>query len=177
MSLNSSRVVGSAAPGRWVEGLYWTGAGLAGLMAALAFPLPGWSGLAWVSPGLLVLSALGASPGRAFRLGWFSGLVQFLVSLRWLLAIPFPSGAVAAWLALSLYCALYPALWTVWATLWIRRWTGVAREDSVPWVQAASSLADLPTVRRSIVWFGLALGAAGLEVIRGRFLTGFPWNF
>ncbi len=177
MSLHSSRVVGSAAAARWVGTLPWTGAGLAGLMAALAFPLPGWSGLAWVSPGLLLLSALGASPGRAFRLGWFSGLVQFLVSLRWLLAIPFPSGAVAAWLALSLYCALYPALWTVWATLWIRRWTGVAREGSEPWAQAASALAELPTIRRSIVWLGLALGAAGLEVIRGRFLTGFPWNF
>jgi apolipoprotein N-acyltransferase len=157
--------------------LPWMGAGLAGLMAALAFPLPGWSGLAWVSPGLLLLSALGSSPGRAFRLGWVAGLVQFLVSLRWLLAIPFPSGAIAAWLALSLYCALYPALWTVWATFWIRRWTGETRDGSVPWFRAASALADLPTVRRSVLWIGLGLGAAGLEVIRGRFLTGFPWNF
>ena len=76
--------------------LPWIGSGLAGLMAALSYPLPGWSGLAWLSPGLLLLAGLGASPDRAFRLGWFSGLVQFLVSLRWLLAIPFPSGAVAA---------------------------------------------------------------------------------
>ena len=135
--------------------LPWMGAGLAGLMAALAFPLPGWSGLAWLSPGLLLLSVLGTSPGQAFRLGWVSGLVQFLVSLRWLLAIPFPSGAIAAWLALSLYCALFPALWTVWATLWIRRWTGETRDGSVPWFRAASALADLPTVRRSILWLSL----------------------
>ncbi|MBM3900826.1 MAG: apolipoprotein N-acyltransferase [Verrucomicrobia bacterium] len=177
MSLPSSRAVGSAVPGRWKGALPWIAAGLAGLLAALAFPLPGWSGLAWVSPGLLLLAALGTSPGAAFRLGWFSGLVQFLVSLRWLLAIPFPSGAVAAWLALSLYCALYPALWTVWATMWIRRWTAAPDGGPVPWVSAASTLAGLPTVRRSALWLGLGLGAAGLEVIRGRFLTGFPWNF
>ncbi|MFM7213783.1 MAG: apolipoprotein N-acyltransferase, partial [Verrucomicrobiota bacterium] len=176
-SLLSSRAVGSAVPGRWKGALPWIGAGLAGLLAALAFPLPGWSGLAWVSPGLLLLAALGTSPGAAFRLGWFSGLVQFLVSLRWLLAIPFPSGAVAAWLALALYCALYPALWTVWATLWIRRWTAAPDGGPVPWVSAASTLAGLPTVRRSTLWLGMGLGAAGLEVIRGRFLTGFPWNF
>ncbi len=177
MSLPSSRGVGSAVHGRWLTGLPWMGAGLSGLMAALAFPLPGWSGLAWLSPGLLLLSMLGASPGVAFRLGAFSGLVQFLISLRWLLAIPFPSGAIAAWLSLSLYCALYPALWTLWATLWIGRWTGASREGPVPWGLAASKLSGLPTIRRSLLWMGLGLGAAGLEVIRGRFLTGFPWNF
>jgi apolipoprotein N-acyltransferase len=177
MSLLSSSVVESTVQSRWMGMLPWMGAGLAGLMAALAFPLPGWSGLAWLSPGLLLLSVLGTSPGQAFRLGWVSGLVQFLVSLRWLLAIPFPSGAIAAWLALSLYCALFPALWTVWATLWIRRWTGETRDGSVPWFRAASDLAALPTARRSMLWLGLGLGAAGLEVIRGRFLTGFPWNF
>ena len=177
MPLPSSIVPAPAAQGRWSGALPWIGSGLAGLMAALAFPLPGWSGLAWLSPGLLLLAALGASPGKAFRLGWFSGLVQFLVSLRWLLAIPFPSGAVAGWLALSLYCALYPALWTVWATLWIRRWTGGPPEGPMPWARAASTLAALPTFRRAVLWLGLGLGAAGLDVIRGRFLTGFPWNF
>ena len=85
----------------------------AGTALGLAFPTPGWMGAAWVAPGLLLLATLGVSGRTGLALGFVAGLVHFLVSLRWLLAIPFPAGAVAAWVALSLYMALYPALW-VW---------------------------------------------------------------
>jgi apolipoprotein N-acyltransferase len=86
---------------------------VAGTALALAFPSPGWMGGAWVAPALLLLATFGESGRSGFFLGYLAGLVHFLISLRWLLAIPFPAGSVAAWLALSLYMALYPALW-VW---------------------------------------------------------------
>jgi len=40
---------------------------VAGLALALAFPNPGWAGLAWVAPALMLLAVLGTSPARAFR--------------------------------------------------------------------------------------------------------------
>ncbi|MBK9138603.1 MAG: apolipoprotein N-acyltransferase [Verrucomicrobia bacterium] len=80
---------------------------------ALAFPLPGWAGLAWVAPALALAATAGLSGRRAWRLGWVTGFAFALVALRWLLHIPFPAGAVAGWLALSAYVALFIASW-VW---------------------------------------------------------------
>jgi apolipoprotein N-acyltransferase len=94
-------------------------AALAGLALGLAFPLPGWSGLAWCAPGILFFSILGLRGAPAFRVGYLAGLVHFLVMLRWLLAIPFPVGAVAGWLALSAYCALYFGGWAAGIALLI----------------------------------------------------------
>ena len=71
-----------------------------GLMWALAYPTPGVAGLAWVAPGLLLLSGLGLGGASAFRVGYVAGLVQAMVSLRWLLEIPHAAGAVAGWLAM-----------------------------------------------------------------------------
>lgn len=88
-------------------------AAVAGLALALSFPTFDAAILAWLAPGLMLLAALGASGRGAFGVGYFAGLVHGLVSLHWLLYIPFPTGAVAAWLALSAYVALYPATW-VW---------------------------------------------------------------
>ncbi|MCZ7637215.1 MAG: hypothetical protein M5U12_15010 [Verrucomicrobia bacterium] len=102
---------------RWVRNAWCTGRALlaaaAGTALALAFPLPGWAGLAWVAPGLLLLATAGTRGGHVFRLGYLAGLCHNFIALRWLLHIPFPAGAVAGWLALSAYLALYPALW-VW---------------------------------------------------------------
>jgi apolipoprotein N-acyltransferase len=98
---------GLQVPGRAVMAL------LGGLSLALAFPKPGWSAFAWVAPGLILMSAAGRPGWSALRLGYLAGVVHYLVSLRWLLFIPFPAGAVAGWLALSLYLAFFPAVW-VW---------------------------------------------------------------
>ena len=84
---------------------------VSGIALALSFPSPGWAGLAWLSPGLLFFTALGLPPKAAFRIGLVAGLAHFLVLLRWLLWIPFPAGAIAAWLALSGYCALFFGAW------------------------------------------------------------------
>ena len=85
----------------------------AGLLLALSFPKPGIAGLAWVAPGFLLFAALGRTGGECFWMGYLAGLTHYLVTLYWLLFIPFPAGAVAGWLALSAYLALYPATW-VW---------------------------------------------------------------
>lgn len=155
----------------------WLVAAAAGTLLALAFPLPGLSGLAWVAPGLMLFGGLGLTGGVAFRYGYIAGLALFLGSLRWLLHIPFPSGAVAGWLALSAYCALFPALW-VWLGL---KLTGaVAAPVGVSqwrqWRQAAAQFAEQTWVTR--LWTLLQLGAlwVALELVRARFLTGFPWN-
>src|SRR5216117_3140595 len=79
---------------------------LAGLLLAASFPKIGLAGLAWIAPGLMLFSALGRDGGEAFRLGYVAGLIHYLISLYWLLLIPFPVGAVAGWLSLSAYLAL-----------------------------------------------------------------------
>lgn len=174
------------------ELLHWRAglAVLAGAALALAFPLPGLSGLAWVAPGLWLLASLGAPPGRAFRLGYLGGLTHYLVSLRWLLHIPFPAGAVAGWLALSAYMALYPAVWVwiCWRLLpspppdpGLTRCTGIdPRPSPAPnrprWLEACDRVAALAWSQRT-VW-ALAGGAAwvGVELVAGHLFSGFPWN-
>ncbi len=83
-----------------------------GLAWALAYPTPGIAGVAWLVPGLLLFGSAGLPWAGAFRCGFVAGLVHFLVSLRWLLHMPFPAGAAAGWLVLAGYLACYPALWS-----------------------------------------------------------------
>jgi apolipoprotein N-acyltransferase len=90
----------------------------AGLLLTAAFPNIGVAGAAWLAPGLMVATALGKSPGEAFRIGYSVGLAHYLSMLYWLLLIPYrwhgiPLGPAAGWLALSGFLALFPAFW-VW---------------------------------------------------------------
>lgn len=179
------------------ELLHWRAvlAVLAGAVLALAFPLPGWSGFAWLGPGLILVAALGAPPGRGFRLGYLAGLVHYLVSLGWLLNIPFPAGAVAGWLGLSAYMALYPALW-VWIcgrllpplppprALIQSRLRALADAEpagaSPPvrpaWLQVCTRVTELAWAQRTI--WAVSCGAAwvGVELVAGHLFSGFPWN-
>src|SRR5271157_289753 len=93
---------------------------LAGLALAAAFPNLGLAGLGWIAPGLMLAATLGKSGGERFRLGYLAGLTHYLVSLYWLLLIPYrwhgiPLGPATGWLALSGVLALFPAAW-VWGT-------------------------------------------------------------
>lgn len=152
----------------------------AGVAWALAFPPFQMAVLAWIAPGLLVGVAWGV-PGRtAFRLGYLAGLGWALVAFHWLLYIPFPAGALAGWVALSLYLALFPAVWTWMVVLAGRAATGrngsqhsPAGRGKASWFQELSGL----SWRRRCIWTLWAAALwTGLEVFRGWFLTGFPWN-
>lgn len=168
-----------------------------GLALAAAFPKVGWAGLAWVGPGWILFSALGAGPGVTFRVGYVAGMVYALAAFYWLLWIPFPAGAVAGWLALSAYLALYAAVW-VWlcGKIFPRSemgagWEGTQGvslgnpEGHLRWERAPGFLASRPglegflstPVVHRVVWaFGCAMIWVALEMILARLFTGFPWN-
>ena len=83
------------------------------LLLSLAFPLPGWSGLAWVA-GVPLILALASERrwSRARVWGGVLGAVLWWVwMLRWLEPVTVPG-----WLGLSVYCA---AWWV--GTVWVIR--------------------------------------------------------
>ncbi|MDW8310584.1 MAG: apolipoprotein N-acyltransferase [Verrucomicrobiales bacterium] len=207
---------------------------LAGLSLAAAFPTLNWSALAWVAPGVMLFAAMGQSGMRAFGLGYLAGLAHYLASLHWLLFLPYPSGAVAGWLALSLYLALWPGawVWLCWRMFPLQAATpSLADATSSVRVTPASAqgfeqpttdphLGDVPgmgglsgrpvaaatgqsgaaarpavapsreaplagvegfvstTVWQRLMWaLCCATAWVAWEMLVGRLLTGFPWNF
>ncbi|MCK9315332.1 MAG: apolipoprotein N-acyltransferase [Verrucomicrobia bacterium] len=138
-----------------------------GIILGLAFPSPGIASLGWIAPGLLAfllihgdnffkpvpgLNSNHNSPICAFKLGWLAGFSFWLLTLRWLLLMPFPSGAIMGWLSLSAYLACYMGLWS-----WL-----------------------LHKMGRKMQLFRFSLFAASawvtLEWVRGWLFSGFAWN-
>lgn len=134
-----------------------------GLLLAISFPRVNFAGGAWIAPALLVFAAQNRKGWGAYRAGFIAGLTFWLVSLYWLLEIPYrwhsiPLGPAAGWLALSTFVANFLALWV--------------------WMMSG------PPSQITGCWAGRLLwslvGAASwvaLEMIRARILGGFPWNF
>ena len=135
---------------------------LVGLAMALAFPEPRWVVFAWLVPGAWLAVVAGEKGWRLFGLAFVAALVFRLVSLRFLLNMPHMAGAIAGWLALSLYSALYPAAW-----LWL---CGRSLRDGLAKLQ-------WPWFRR--LGFGLFAAATwvAFEMLQARLLGGYPWNF
>jgi apolipoprotein N-acyltransferase len=133
---------------RWLLRL---GAAVSGLLLVAAFPPLEWSVLAFVAFLPLLFVVRSEVSGGAFRLGWFAGAAQWLVTVFWLHHVSW-----AAWVGLAFYCALYTGLFGMIAALLWR-------------VCGASLLGRfcLPPV--------LAVAWGGLEWIRGTFATGFAW--
>lgn len=156
---------------------YWVAA-FAGLLLACAFPTIGFAGLGWVAPAILAGSALGRGGWERFRIGYVGGLVFYLVSLYWLLHIPFrwmgvPIGPAAGLLGLSAYMALYPAVW-----VWLVTSAAMAGSGAVEmsWRDAAAHLVKQGWLRRAGVALYAAVAWVGLEMIIARLFTGFPWD-
>lgn len=148
---------------------------IAGLVWAAAFPKWGVAGFAWIAPALLLFSAAGGSASGAFKWGYIAGAMQSLVSLYWLLLIPFrwhgiPLGPAAGWIALSAYLALYPAIW-VWLCWKVFEWIG---RDQAP--AARFEFAPSGWARRAVWALACAASWVALEMARARLLGGFPWN-
>ncbi len=154
-------------------------AALAGLLVSAAFAPWEIAGAAWAGPGLMLYCGLGERGGRAFRLGFVAGFVHFLSSLYWLLAIPFawhqiPVAPALGWIALSAYCGLFFGLWT-WFCWKIFPSGAGEPETSLPAV--VDQFLSIPGWKRAGWAILCAAGWVALEMARGRFLGGFPWNF
>ena len=175
-------------------------AALAGLMMAAAFPKMGIAGFAWIAPGVVLAAALGSGGGESFRVGYVAGLVHYLVSLYWLLLIPFrwhgiPIGPAAGWLALGAFLALFPATW-VWLMTTVRSPIPVVKSTSEIEKSKGRSEAETDGLTRkgspphvggyavdSPVWLKRTLwalsGAAAwvaMEMFIARVFSGFPWD-
>ncbi len=155
-------------------------AAIAGLVLAAAFPKLSVAGFAWIAPGLILFCGIGQTGRQKFWIGFAAGVAHFLVSLYWLLSIPFPAGAVAGWLALSAYLSLYPAVW-VW--LCWRVFSRLVTESEPALVQADSDSRGAEiflrtTWKQRAVW-AIACAAiwVALEMVMARMFSGFPWNF
>lgn len=149
----------------------------AGLLLACAFPKIGVAGFAWVAPGAMLAVAIGTDGRTAFRLGFVAGLTHHLASLYWLLNIPVMKLApISAWLALSGYLALYQGAW-VWLC-WKVFPARASTEPEPPGIAGAFELILSAGWVQRVMWSlsCAALWVAG-EMIQGRFLSGFPWNF
>jgi len=143
----------------------------AGLLLTAAFPKIGIAGCAWVAPAILIAAAYGKRGGDAFRVGYVAGLAHFLSSLYWLLLIPVTGFPILGWFLLSAFIALYPAVWVWLLNGWGERPSGRSRTKTDPREPEQTSWAGrtLWSLTGAAIW-------VALEMIRVRFLGGFPWN-
>jgi len=168
----------------WLTNIRLVAACLIGLLQAAAFPPFSVAGLAWITPGLMLITALGSTGNTPFQSGYLSGLFFWLATLYWLLNIPFAGGPIVGWLALSAYLALYSGiwLWGMWK-LFARFKVGASSLDPSS-IELGEShqflgaiLFQIPAWKRMLwAFFGAAFWVA-LEMIRARLIGGFPWNF
>jgi apolipoprotein N-acyltransferase len=146
-----------------------------GALLALAFPKVSIAGLAWIAPATFLLAGVGAGTRKAIRYAYFGGFVFYLAELYWLLRIPVAFLPILGWIALSGYLAIYTAAWA----LICRRLAGWnAFETGLPFIPALKQWTGRGAWLRRAAW-SLQCAAAwvGLEIVLGRFLSGFPWDF
>lgn len=131
-----------------------------GLLLASAFPPMEERSAAWMALVPLLFIAGFSPPFKAFKWGWFGGMVFWLISLSWLLRLAQTgcclSLAFLGWALLSCYCALYTGAFTMVASSLL--------EDRASLVRNVGHIAAIP-----LIW-------VGFEYLRSVLFTGFPWN-
>ena len=129
---------------------------LSGALYALSFPKAGLWPLAWIAFIPLFLACRHKVPGRAFRLGFVTGLAGFGGVLYWINIVVTKYGHLPWWLSLFVflllvaYLALYPAV-----AACVVRWAEV---------RGVSPLLVFP-----LAW-------TSLEYLRSFAFSGFPWG-
>ncbi|HEX4343062.1 MAG TPA: apolipoprotein N-acyltransferase [Verrucomicrobiae bacterium] len=131
-------------------------AAIAGLLLAAAFPNLNIAGLAWIAPALMIFAARSARGWQSFRIGYVAGFTFWLASLYWLLLIPVNWYPIMGWLALSAYLAFFSAIWV--------------------WLVSRAGRQSITLMQRTTWALGSAAAWVAMEMIRARFLGGFPWN-
>jgi len=149
-------------PGRrFLTELFWSSGYLlaivAGLLLALAFPKFSVAGFAWVAPAMMLAASYRKSVADSFRVGCAAGLTFWLISLYWLLLMPATGFPILGWIALSGFVALYFGAW-------------LAAVSLLPFPESSWSGRAAWTLGGAAIW-------VALEMIRARFLGGFPWSF
>lgn len=95
--------------------MQWLWAFASGGLHVLLFPSPGLGFLSWVAlaPLLFALVSTGVSLGRAFALGYLSGVMFYLGTCYWVYHVMHTYGGLssATSVALTILFALYIALW------------------------------------------------------------------
>jgi len=141
---------------------------LSGLLVSLAFPnwispaFRPWTGwVAWFGLVPLLVAMEGLPPRRAALFGWLAGFASFMSTLYWILNIE----PVHPWNlpGLALVALVLGGYWGLWAAM-------SARAGKAGVTDALSARADPRAI--SLV---APAAWAGLELLRGRFFTGFPW--
>jgi apolipoprotein N-acyltransferase len=137
--------------------LAWAPAVLSGLVLALTYPRPDLFPLAFVALVPFLLSLRAAAPSAALARGYLLGAAFFAPLLYWILPVMTRYGGLP-WLSalaalallvgyLASYCALFALLLSA---AWRRLGPPALLVAPVAWV--------------------------GLEILRGRLITGFPWG-
>lgn len=161
---------------------------LSGFASVLGFaPFDLWPVALLTCVILIEKVANSTTPRRAFAMGWYFGLGQFLFGLEWIAAAFTHQAQMPAWyggisvILLSLYLALYPAIacclaWCLGrhtkpalvfylSAAWIlTEWMRGAVLTGFPWNPLAAIWLPLPLLTQSVSWIG-AYGLSGLTIV------------
>lgn len=148
------------------------------LLLAAAYPPRSESESAWFAFIPLLFVARYSAPARAWRWGFLSGLIFWLITLAWLLRLCAFGGppplVFLGWVLLSAYCALYTGTFALLVS-WLWRGFSMSDPESGPDTEGpAESPASVPARLGTLA--AVPLLWIGLEWIRANLLGGFPWN-
>lgn len=137
--------------------LAWGLSLFSGLLLYAAFPSLGWWPLGWVALAPLIVAAAGKGPWSAAVLGLAAGGLFNALAMPWLITVMKTFGglnlvaSLLLYLLLVLYLSLYTSVFALTVSLLFRQ------------------VGPNGVLLAPLVW-------AGLELLRGLLITGFPWN-